>query len=197
MMLDITIGSKAVWRILILMSESPGGGLTREEIRRYTMLGNRAITLALESMARSGLITETRERKRIYKMNLSSKFAEEIISLCRKERESLNNLPFRLSLPLREFSRQVAGTMPVEKILLFGSVAKRTYREDSDMDLAIITREKPSTDQELSVSEIAEKVRKRFGRKTQVHYFTSDEFEKGKRSIRLIMEILKDGISLL
>src|SRR4030065_2000215 len=106
MMLDITLGSKAVWRILILMSESPGGGLTREEIRKYTMLGNRAITLSLEGLLRSGLVTETREGRKIYKMNLSSRFAEEITILCRKERESINSLPYRFSLPLRDFSRQ-------------------------------------------------------------------------------------------
>jgi len=194
MILDISLGSKAVWRILLLMSESPGGGLTREEIRKYTMLGNRAVTLSLDSMLRSKLVSKER---RLYRMNLSNPLTEDILNLCRKERESLNNIPFKISLPLREFSRQVSEVISPERIFLFGSIAKRTYREDSDMDLAIITKERLSSGQELSVAEMGEKIRKRFLRKIQVHFFTSEEYEKGKKESRLIMEISRDGISLL
>ncbi len=43
---------------------------------------------------------------------------------------------------VRRFADKVRATIPVRQIILFGSYAKGTAREDSDIDVAVITDER-------------------------------------------------------
>ena len=52
----------------------------------------------------------------------------------------INADPNTLMERVREFIRKVDVKMPVEKVLLFGSTAKGTRREESDVDLIIISK---------------------------------------------------------
>jgi len=50
MLLDICLGSKAVWRILLVLADLPGRGVTREEIRKFTKLGSKSLTDSLKTL---------------------------------------------------------------------------------------------------------------------------------------------------
>lgn len=52
----------------------------------------------------------------------------------------INADPNTLMERVREFIRKVDAKVPVEKVLLFGSTAKGTRREESDVDLIIISK---------------------------------------------------------
>ena len=52
----------------------------------------------------------------------------------------INADPNTLMERVREFIRKVDVKVPVEKVLLFGSTAKGTRREESDVDLIIISK---------------------------------------------------------
>lgn len=199
MLIDIGLGSKAIWRILILFCEAAGAGITRPEIREHTHLGNKAIDRSLNMLKRNKLIMEEKiGRKTIYKLKLTNPYIVEIQNICKVEKEQLNNLPYGIALILRELVRKILDCIAVEHIDLFGSIAKRIYREDSDIDIALIGKKKITTGEKLEITDIEEEIEKRFKRKIQIHYFAVDEFEElRKKNNPLVIEIIKDRIRLI
>lgn len=195
MFLDIVLGSKATWRILLLMAESPGGRITRPEIRRLTCLGNEAITESLDDLIAHGIIIIKKNGKTTYGLDLTDDFTKQILVLCEMERKKTNNLPYSYSLVLREYVRMIFSIRSPKRILLFGSVAKRVFRENSDIDVAIVFDDELPTQARLDMEEIADKLKKRFGKEVQQHIFTLKEFEKSKD--KLVSEIKLDGVDLL
>jgi predicted nucleotidyltransferase len=196
MFLDVLLGSKATWRILVLMSEAPGMRLSRPEIKRLTRLGNNAVTESLKDLVVHGILNMKREgRKTAYGFDLTDETAKLIIGLCAAERKGLNNLPYQYSLVLREYVRMTLSLCVPKRIVLFGSVAKRVYREDSDIDIAVVLGEELPAQTRLDMEDVTTRLKKRFGMEIQQHFFALNEFEKAED--KLIAEIRKDGIDLL
>jgi predicted nucleotidyltransferase len=74
------------------------------------------------------------------------------------------------------------------KIILFGSVARGNYRLDSDIDLAIITKDKNLI--ELAQS-IADKILAEHGKLVSIKFINEEELEKKKGPL---MDEIKRGI---
>ncbi|MBL7160168.1 MAG: nucleotidyltransferase domain-containing protein [Candidatus Aenigmarchaeota archaeon] len=199
MLLDICFGSKSAWRILLILSSPPGRGLTREEIRKFTKLGSKMLTEKLKILQEFDIITSNKVgRKTFYRLNISSEFTEKILELCRMEIKELNKLDFGLSIAVREFARQVLESINVASIFIFGSYVKRTFHKGSDIDIAIITKEKLNTGGLLLIENACENTEKRFGRKIQTHVFSKEEFDfLKKKKDKLAEEILRDGLELV
>lgn len=196
MFLDILLGSKATWRIIVLIAESPGMRLTRPEIKKITCLGNNAITESLKDLVVHDVVNIKKAgKKTTYGFNLTNNLTTQLISLCDMEKIRLNNLPYHYSLVLREYVRMVLSILEPERIVLFGSVAKRVYREDSDIDVALVFKTALKTKERIDIEEIAHKIKERFGKEIQQHSFTLQEFKTSKE--KLIQEIKRDGIDLL
>lgn len=199
MLLDICLGSKSVWRILMILSSPPGKGFTREEIHKFTKLGSKMLTGKLKVLQEFDVIFSTKEgKKTFYKLNISNEFTEKILELCRMEIKELNKIDFETSIIFREFVRQVLENIKVEEILIFGSYVKRTFHKESDIDIAVITKEKLNTGELLLVENSCDNIEKRFGKKIQTHIFSREEFGYlKKKKDKLTEEIIRDGIRLV
>lgn len=196
MLLDICLGSKSAWRILMLFGESPGAGFTRQDLRNHTKLGNKALSFALKRLISFGVLIKNNGELplAVYKLNRENKYSQDILNLLQKERQDLNQLPYHFSRIAREFSREAVDSVNALSIYLFGSVAKGTYRDDSDMDFAIVLKEKkPKVD--MAINLITDKLTERFKRKIQCFIITEEQVRK-KRT-EFIEEILKHGIKLV
>jgi len=196
MLLDICFGSKSAWRILMLYGESPGAGFTRQDIRNHTKLGNKALSFALKRLTSFGILLRSRGELSldVYKLNKENKYSQEILNLLQKERQDLNQLPYDFSMIAREFSREAVDSVNVLSIYLFGSVAKGTYRDDSDMDFAVVVKEK-NPKEDMTISMITDKLSKRFKKKIQCFIITKNQINK--HNTKLVEEILKHGIKLV
>jgi len=67
------------------------------------------------------------------------------------------------------------------KIILFGSLARGDYRLDSDIDLAVITRDESLM--KLS-SSIADRILVEYGKLVSLKFIDEKEFEKGKTPLK-------------
>jgi len=192
MLLDICLGSKSAWRILMLYGESPGAGFTRQDFRNYTKLGNKSLSFALKRLTSFKVLVKSKGELplTVYKLNKGNKYSQDILNLLQKERQDLNHLPYNFSMIAREFSREVVDSFNVLSIYLFGSVAKGTYREDSDMDFAVVLKEKSPKD-DMAINTITDK----FKGKIQCFIISEEEINKKKSSF--IKEILKHGIKVV
>jgi predicted nucleotidyltransferase len=86
----------------------------------------------------------------------------------------------------KEILKQFEPVGKKAKIILFGSLAKGNYRLDSDIDLAIITKDKNLM--ELA-SSIADKILAEHGKLVTLKFINEKDFEEGKSP--LISEIKK------
>jgi len=195
MLLDICLGSKSAWRILMLYGESPGAGFTRQDIRNYTKLGNKSLSFALKRLTSFGILTKSKGELplAVFKLNRENKYSENILTLLQKERQELNHLPYNFTIIAREFSREVIDSVNALSIYLFGSIAKGTYREGSDMDLAVVVEDK-KPQEDMAINMICDKLSEKFKRKIQCFLLTKDNISKKRTA--LAEEILKHGIKL-
>ena len=173
MLIDIILGSKAVWRVLIVLADAPGQGVTKDEIKKITKLGGNSLFNSINLMLRNKLILKSKfGKKTFYKLNLNNKYNKSLIDIIKLEKEDLNNLSLRLSIILREYVRQMTSIININEIYLFGSAVKNSFREDSDIDIAIITEKELTTKERIEIEKINEKAKKRFKKEIQPHFFT-------------------------
>lgn len=199
MLLDVCLGTRTSWKILLVLGEAPGKAVSRKEIRVLTKLGNKSLSKFLTVLEKFGIIASTKIGKtHFYKMNLSGPFALQLLELLKLEKNQLNNPDFVVLNILREFVYELtnANVDNLLKVILFGSYAKRTYTGSSDIDVAIILKERQPAD-ELFITELIERMKKRFQKEIQPHYYTLKQFEKLKKLDTLVQEITKDGIALM
>lgn len=199
MLLDVCLGTRTTWKILFVFAEAPGKAVSRKEIQQLTKLGNKVLTKFLLLLEKFDVITSTKIGKAYYyKLNLSNPFTEHIVETILLEKKQLNNPDFAALNVLREFVYELtnADLENLGQVILFGSYAKRTFNKDSDIDVAIITQEK-STDDELLIIDIIDRLQKRFRKELQPHYYTAKEFKALEKNDRLVKEIVKDGIRLV
>ena len=199
MLLDVCLGTRTSWKILLVLAEAPGKAVSRKEIQNLTKLDNKVLTKFLSLLKKFDMIREDKLGKtHYYKLNLSNPFVEQAIGLIRLEKRELNNPDFFVLNVLREFTYELtnANLDNLQKVILFGSYAKRTYTRDSDIDVAIILNEKNPND-ELLITEISYRLNKRFGKEVQPHYYSAKEFDEQKKKDGLAREIARDGIFLI
>lgn len=196
MLLDICLGNKSTWRILMLYGETPGAGFTRQDLRNHTKLGNKALSFALKRLIAFGILTKNKEQLSlaVYKLNKGNKYIQDVLNLLQRERQDLNHLPYNFSIIAREFCRESIDSVNASSVYLFGSVAKGTYRKNSDIDFAVIV-EKKTTKEDMSINMVCDKLSKNFSRKIQSFILTQDQLTKNKT--KLVEEILKHGIKLV
>lgn len=195
MIIDICLGNRTSWKILSVINEAPGKAITRKEIQQQTKIGNKMLTKFLPLLEHQELILNSKFGKtNYYKMNLSNEFTQKISELIKAEKANVNNLELYTLNILKDFIYELLNKQQenIKKIILFGSYAKRTHSQDSDIDLAIILKEKNS-ETELLFSETKENLEKRYKKEIQTHLITEKEFQQKNA---LNKEIVKDGIRI-
>ncbi|MFZ3077993.1 MAG: nucleotidyltransferase domain-containing protein [Candidatus Aenigmatarchaeota archaeon] len=196
MLVDIVLGSKAVWRVLSVLAEAPGQGITKEEIKKTTKLGGNSIFESIKILLKSDMVASGKAgKKTFYRMNMSNKYSRLVSEIIQNERRDLNNMNLKIVTILREYVRQIYDSMDIAAVYVFGSMVKNSYREDSDIDIAIITEKDISAKDRIALEKIGEGIEKRFGREMQPHFFTEKEFRKSEGGIA--EQVKRDGITLI
>lgn len=199
MLLDVCLGTKSVWKILFVLAEAPGKAISRKEIQSLTKLGNKVLTKFLLVLEKFDMIAVNKTGKRYnYKLNLANPFVEQILDLIKLEKRKLNNPDFIILNILREFVYELTNVdlINLKEVILFGSYAKRIYHKESDIDIAVILKKK-DVNAELLITDIVDKLKKRFKKEIQPHYYIEREFKILKKKDKLVKEIMADGIKLM
>ncbi|MCX6707265.1 MAG: nucleotidyltransferase domain-containing protein [Candidatus Woesearchaeota archaeon] len=180
-MITAILNNKSAWKLLALMSYSPGAGYTRKEILDLLRWNNLSLDRALRKLEFFKII---KKENRSIKFDFGSEDAKILLEIIENDKKRLNHPPFELFLALGEFLRLAEGKR-IDKMFLFGSYAKKTASAGSDIDIAVFSQEK------VDLIEAQDKMMQEQGKKMQVHYFKAGE--KGK----LVDEILKHGVRLV
>ena len=84
-------------------------------------------------------------------------------------------------------SSQLAGN--IKKIILFGSFANNKYQPDSDIDIAVVVKNKPKKNQLADYYLITDNIR----RDTDLLFCTEEQLLSGKY---VYSEILREGVTV-
>src|SRR3989344_4475429 len=182
-MLSSLLSIKANLKILKLFSLASGKAITRKTIKDFTKLSNVSLDVALDKLIKENIIEQ---EKKLLRLNLSNKKTTEILNVFNAESKLLREIPYQIWLILFDFASSVQKTK-FQKAFLFGSWAKHIAREDSDVDIALIS-DKKDIKQEIKAEKIAESIEDKYGKRIQLHFFEKEEFEKAKSL--LIKEII-------
>src|SRR6266850_1118760 len=122
-------------RILAAVFMEPEKAWYRSALARKLGVGPSSLQRPLESLAKAGIITARQDGNRIYfQANLDGPFATELRGLVRKTHGLLDVLKEALG----PIARQITFSF------VFGSVARGKARSESDIDLMVVGKARPS-----------------------------------------------------
>jgi len=95
---------------------------------------------------------------------------------------------------LKRFKTKISKDMPIQKLILFGSRATGKAREDSDVDLIVVSK----NFKKLNFIRRAAKMYDYWDSKLPVDFlcYTPEEFEKLRKQVSIVSEALKEGIEV-
>ena len=79
------------------------------------------------------------------------------------------------------------------EVWLFGSYAKLVYKENSDVDIAVLYSQEIHKE---SINKNVAKLEKVYNKKIEMHYFEKTRFYKNRKDL-LVKGILRDGVRLI
>jgi predicted nucleotidyltransferase len=175
----------SIAKILTIFSLAPGAKFRRRELKEKTKLNNVNLDKALITLQNSKILLK---ENNYFKLELNDK-TKFLIEIVQKEYKELNEIPLNVFFSILDLVYKALVLKNI-KIYLFGSYAKLTFKEGSDIDLAVIS------DKHLeSLEKYALKIEKKYKTKIQLHFFGTD-FAKHKED-PLVREILRNGIKIL
>ena len=177
------------FKLLSVFALAPGMRLRRQELKQKTTLNNVPLDNALAKLMLAKILAK---EKKLFVINFENTQAKTILSLVSQQYKAMRELPLDVYFLLLDVVAQLATTKPIE-LWLFGSYAKLVYKENSDIDLALLVAKK--YDKEI-VAKILQKLEKKYSKNIELHTFDKARFYKNRRD-PLVKEILRAGLRLV
>ena len=176
-------------KILALFATSPGSAFLRKELKEKTFLHNVSLDNALAALCANRILEKQR---RLFRVNFHEKAAKVLLALFTEEYARFKEIPLKVFFLLMEISSSLCRESQVKHILLFGSYAKLVYRQDSDIDLAIIT---DGDDEKIKsmVKKGAEMLEEKFEVVVEAHFFSEKDLQAKDP---LIHELKRNNVPL-
>ncbi len=162
------------------------------ELAKNTNTNPRDVHTWVEEARKNGFVVEHSEagRTKYYKLNLDNQITQKIVELllATNARRLMSNEFFH------ELVSELAKVESVTSIILYGSHARGTASERSDVDLLIVVRDnvKPRR-----IRDLCEVVADRYARKVEPVVVTEKQFSKMlQEREKFIRDVMRDAITL-
>jgi len=172
-------------KILTIFSISPGSRFLRKELQEKTKMNNVNLDNALNLLLNSQILIK---KGKLLFLNLEE--SRNLISIISNDYKKLKELPLTIYFSIISLTFYLSKIKEV-KLYLFGSYAKLIFKENSDIDLLIISDKLNKKEINLQI----DKIESRYKTKIETHYFGESFFNNKKDS--LVKEILRNGVRLI
>ncbi len=177
----------AVLRVM----QNSARGMTGREIARLSGMNHRSCLKALSALESLSIVIRIRGgRDHLFMLNHEHFLVKEgILPLMRTERNFTKELSALLK---RSLARETAS------IVLFGSVARREEKNESDVDVCFVVKQSIEKEKVRNrIHKLLPLIRKRFGANLSPLLLTVAEFsKKARRGHPPVSSIMKEGIVL-
>lgn len=182
-----------ILKILTVFSVSPGSRLTRKVLKEKTNMPNVVLDKCLSKLLNLGIFVR---QKNLFALNFKNKEINDVIKLISEQYSRFKQLPLKEYFLILNIKEELLKIKNLGDVYLFGSYAKLIFKENSDVDVAIISDEISNNEQNRKdVEKIVRKLEKRHKKNIEIHYF-SKKFYNNKRD-PLVKEILQHGVKMI
>ncbi len=175
-------------KILTVFSISPGSRWNRKTIKEKTGIPNVVLDKYLAKLLNFGFLAK---EKNLLMLNFKNSEIKQLIEKISENYLKFKQLPLKDYFIIRDISRRLSEIKNIGDVYLFGSYAKLIFRENSDIDIAIISDNITNK----KAKELINKLEKRYKKKIETHFLTK-KFYKNKKD-PLVKEILQHGIKMI
>jgi len=161
-----TIIKSGIWKLLKLFYDNRNSALHLREIARKTKMNESGISRYLNSLVKEEILTEENEGN-MRKFYLNKQAVPKIFPIY--DLEKLENLPLLRKNAIKLYLEKL-NKKPVIA-LVFGSTAKETYKQDSDIDILEIVNDKQDNSNARKFAEA------QTGIKIQIFQIVLDKFK--------------------
>ena len=176
-----------ILKIMTVFSISPGSRLNRKIIKEKTGIANIILDKTLAKLINFKILIK---EKGFFVLNFKNTEVKEIINLAAENYAKFKQIPLKEYFMIVNIIEEFSKIKNIGDVYLFGSYAKLIFRENSDVDIAVI-----SEIDKRKINKIAERLEKKYNKKIEVHFFT-EKFYNNKRD-PLVKEILQHGIKTI
>ena len=184
-----TIFDLDCFKILSVFALAQGMRLRRQELKQKTKSNNAPLDNALAKLVSAKILLK---EKKLFVVNFENAQSKPILSLIYQQYTKMRELPLDVYFLLLDVSSKLTTAARIE-LWLFGSYAKLIYKENSDVDIALLAPEK--FNKEFAIK-LLPKLEKKYAKSIELHIFNKARFYKSKRD-PLVKEILRAGLRLI
>lgn len=177
------------FKILSVFGLAPGMRLRRQELKQKTKLNNVPLDNALARLVSAKILIK---EKKLFAINFENPQSKQILNIISQQYKTMRELPLDVYFLLLDVASQLTTTKYIE-LWLFGSYAKLIYKENSDVDLALLVPKKYNKE---FVTKGLQKLEKKYNKNIELHTFDKARFYKNKRD-PLVKEIFRAGLRLI
>lgn len=184
----IELLDKNIMKILTIFSLSPGSRLNRKIIKEKTNLNNIILDKTLARLTNFKILIR---EKNFFVLNFENKELKELINLISGNYTKLRQIPLKDYFIILDLVLEISKMKDIGDVYLFGSYAKLIFKENSDMDIAIISNNVIKEE----TNKLIKKLEKKHKKTIEIHYFTKNFYNNKKDP--LVKEILQHGIQII
>jgi predicted nucleotidyltransferase len=191
--LEEVLGSKTKVKVLRVFAKFPAKEFIEDELERLLKIPHQSIAYALKDLVNYQVINIRQIGKsRIYTLNQDNYISKEILApVFRGEEKALDELVGEIIFAFTPLN--------VQKVILYGSIARGEEEPSSDIDLLIVIPRKSQVEEVEDVTgKLKSKVIKRFGNTISPIIMTAEEYEiqraEGKQ---LVKKAEEEGITVV
>ncbi len=178
-----------IFKILTLFSLAPGSRFTRKEIKEKTQLNNVPLDASLSKLIKTPIL---KRQGSYYYMDFENEERGKIMQIIASQYKQLKEIPLDVYFILVDLVYRLSNAKEVDAYL-FGSYSKLVYKEDSDVDIAVLTTKKFNKNQ---LEKENGRLKKIYNKNVEIHYFDKFSFYKNKKD-PLVREIIKNGVRII
>ncbi|MBS3088526.1 nucleotidyltransferase domain-containing protein [Candidatus Pacearchaeota archaeon] len=180
------IFDKSVVKLISYFLISPGSRYTRKELKEKTEMNNLPLDNLLTKLLSLRILNK---KNNLYQFSSENEAFLEILEKIKQEYKEFG-VPYRIFNILVETAEKLSKNKSVSSAVLFGSYAKLVHTENSDIDIAVVTKSKfPEKQITKTKKEIA-----KISDKTELHFFQEKDLQEKDA---LIQDIKRNGKRIL
>lgn len=194
-MIDTILGNKVLVRILRFLYWSPNRYFSFLELEQYIGAGREGIRQALKKLVHYDMVYVEEKGGKRYKIKLDNSLIERLNGIFVYEKQFFQGVePKRLQVIANLENDLLKAIEGLQRIIVFGSVAKGKAKVKSDIDLLIVMKSGKNT---VHVKTTVEEIKEKYEKKYAIQTILMDEAELTKRKKEpFIQEVMKTGIDM-
>src|SRR3989344_7771269 len=123
-------------KILAVFSLSPGSRLNRKTIKEKTKMNNIILDKTLNQLVNFNFLSKD---KIYFVLNFKNKETQNILKIISEDYNKLKQMPLYSYFMILDIFEEISKIKNIGNVYLFGSYSKLIFKENSDIDFAVVS----------------------------------------------------------